>query len=90
MKLDRRTRYGAAHKAVRRRLVDMYRPGQPCALCGEQMTDPARLLDLAHSASGTWLGLAHRKCNRGDAARIGNRTRVGKAVDPAPAPRTRW
>lgn len=86
-------RYGREHRALRRGLVTEYEAqgrGWACSLCGEAMYDMPRLLDLAHApGSLSHAGLAHRRCNRGDAAKLGNVSRTGK-IDPAPTPRTRW
>lgn len=56
--------YGAAHQAERARLLALWQPGDPCALCTRPM-DSSRGLDLAHNEDRTaWLGLAHGACNR--------------------------
>ena len=56
--------YDARHVQVRARLLAQWRPGDPCALCGQPMLDKTRL-DLAHNEDRTgWKGLSHRECNR--------------------------
>lgn len=56
--------YNAAHDAKRAELLAAFRPGQPCALCGQPMASKANL-DLAHNEDRTgWKGLSHRECNR--------------------------
>jgi hypothetical protein len=56
--------YSSAHQAERARLLLLWQPGDPCALC-EQPMDSSRGLDLAHNEDRTgWLGLAHQACNR--------------------------
>jgi hypothetical protein len=57
--------YGAAHDRTRAELLVKFRPGDPCALCGEAMASRDGL-DLAHNKDRTgWKGLAHASCNRG-------------------------
>lgn len=81
--LNRSQRYGAAHRQVRAQLIAGYLPGgQACVLCGELMDDPPKMLDLAHDTAGRWLGLSHRRCNRGAAATLGNKTRTGNGPRP--------
>ena len=85
-------RYGTIHRRLRAQLVAAYENsgrGWPCALCDTPMTDDPTRLHLAHHDDGQHAGLAHAGCNTGDAARIGNVTRVGRH-DPSPRPRTRW
>lgn len=71
--------YGREHKAMRALYVKAYIPGVTCcALGGEVLTQPARLLDLAHNEDRTAvLGLACYKHNRGSAALKGNAARWG-------------
>lgn len=86
-------RYGTHHRRLRTQLVAAYEAdgrGWPCALgCNQPLTDDPTLLDLAHTDSGGHAGLAHRRCNTGDAARLGHDRRNGRH-DPQPRPRTRW
>jgi hypothetical protein len=85
-------RYGTAHQQTRRLYVANYWPGQPCVLCHLPMTGPARELDLAHAEGGGYLGLAHRRCNRGWGQAETNRMIArGGVADPLPrSSRTRW
>jgi hypothetical protein len=79
--------YGAAHIHALRRARAAWRPGDPCAHCGQPMwvmwvTDPRNprrricVLDLGHNADrSAYVGLAHRACNRSEGASRGNRMR---------------
>ena len=69
--------YGPAHQKLRRQRLAQWRPGDPCAHCGQPMMyrwllmpDGRRtsLLDLPHNEDRTGYlpGLAHRNCNRRD------------------------
>lgn len=68
--------YGAAHVALRARLLKAWKPGQPCARCGQPMwhrwtTDKAgrkvSAIDLGHTDDRrAYTGLEHRACNRRD------------------------
>lgn len=86
-------RYGTHHRQLRAQLVAQYEAdgrGWPCSLCSEPMVDDPTTLHLAHTGDGAgWLGLAHGRCNTGDAARLGHDRRLGK-LDPRPRPRTKW
>jgi len=69
--------YGQQHRAERERRLLLYRPGDPCAHCGQPMTwwplaYARRWLDLPHNADRTGYlpGLAHRRCNRRDGQRM--------------------
>lgn len=69
--------YGRPHQAERKRRLAAYKPGDPCAHCGQPMTYwplsvARRYLDLPHTAdrSGYLPGLAHRYCNRRDGQRV--------------------
>jgi hypothetical protein len=88
---DHSRRYGTAHRQARAQYVAAYLPGVTrCCLCGEPMTDWPSALDLAHDESGMlYLGLAHRRCNRGYGQAETNRQRAAM-VDPLPRPGTRW
>lgn len=56
--------YDAKHDRVRAQLLEQFRPGDPCAICGKPMVSAANL-DLAHNETRTgWKGLAHARCNR--------------------------
>lgn len=88
-------RYGTTHRHLRTHLVTRYEQdgrGWPCALCDQPMHDHPSQLHLAHNADSSHAGLAHKACNTGDAARIGNRTRHGYdgQPNPQPRPRTQW
>jgi hypothetical protein len=74
--------YGHLHQAERGRRLKLYRPGDPCAHCGQPitwwpLTVARRHIDLPHTADRTGYlpGLAHRYCNRKDGAVRGNRMR---------------
>ena len=77
--------YGWAHIQVRNALLARWRPGDPCARCGQPMLyrwilrpDGRRVsaIDLGHTTDRSgWVGLEHRRCNRGEGARRGNRMR---------------
>lgn len=68
--------YGAAHVALRKRLLAAWTPGQPCARCGQPMLyrwllmpDGRKVsaIDLGHLDGKTgYAGLEHRACNRRD------------------------
>lgn len=68
--------YGAAHVALRARLLAAWKPGQPCARCGQPMwhrwtMDAAgkrvSAIDLGHADDRRgYTGLEHRACNRRD------------------------
>lgn len=71
------SRYGRAHRAVRRRLLPQA-IGQPCARCGRPITADDEV-DLDHRDDGDgYLGLAHSACNRSAGARKGNARRANK------------
>ena len=58
--------YGRAHRQLREKLLAQWKPGDPCAHCGQPMRDKSRL-DLAHTADRSgYRGLAHDVCNRGN------------------------
>jgi hypothetical protein len=78
----RRRGYDHRHKLTRR----AYLPaayGQPCARCGETMTE-GQDLDLDHTDDRTgYLGFSHRACNRAAGARAANAVIAARnAVDP--------
>jgi hypothetical protein len=68
--------YDGEHQAVRRALLAVYEPTDPCARCGRALGgDPSRI-DLGHRDDGPgWSGLEHRRCNRQAGARLGNARR---------------
>jgi len=71
--------YGSSHQALRARLLAAWKPGQPCARCGQPMLyrwlltpDGKRVsaIDLGHLDGKTgYRGLEHRSCNRRDGQR---------------------
>lgn len=73
--------YGHDHQAERERRLAAYKPGDPCAHCGQPMAYSPPMarqyIDLPHTddRGGYLPGLAHRHCNRADGARRGNRLR---------------
>jgi hypothetical protein len=66
--------YGHQHQAERKRRLAAYRPGDPCAHCGQPITwwplnkVTRRYIHLPHNAdrSGYLPGLAHSYCNLRD------------------------
>jgi len=71
--------YGHAHRAERERRLALYRPGDPCAHCGQPIDWPLPLtalarrhIDLPHAPgkAGYLPGMAHRSCNRRDGQRM--------------------
>lgn len=75
--------YGSQHQKLRRQLLARWRPGDPCARCGQPMLyrwlvypDGRRVsaIDLGHTDDRRgWTGLEHMRCNR----------RAGQAVTTA-------
>lgn len=68
--------YGPAHQAERARRLRLWKPGDPCARCGQPMYGPVSRIDLGHdhaNVNGGYLGLEHAACNRADGAARGNR-----------------
>lgn len=71
--------YGAAHVALRARLLKAWKPGQPCARCGQPMWHKWKLnamgkrvtaLHLDHNDDRTgYRGLSHDTCNERDGQR---------------------
>lgn len=71
--------YGSQHQALRRQLLARWRPGDPCARCGQPMmyrwlctSDGRRVsaIDLGHTDDRRgYTGLEHRACNRRDGQR---------------------
>jgi hypothetical protein len=68
--------YDGEHQAVRRALLAVHEPTDPCARCGRPLgPDPSRI-DLGHRDDGPgWSGLEHARCNRQAGARLGNARR---------------
>jgi hypothetical protein len=85
--------YGASHQALRKQLLARWRPGDPCARCGQPMlyrwmTDGSgrrtSAIDLGHTDDRTaYTGLEHRSCNRRDGQR--KTTAVLRRRGPMPA-----
>jgi hypothetical protein len=71
--------YGWSHRKLREALLARWRPGDPCARCGQPMLyrwitgpDGRRIsaIDLGHTADRTgYTRLEHRWCNRSDGGR---------------------
>jgi hypothetical protein len=72
--------YGFPHQQLRRMLLANWQPGDKCAICGLPMWsrwafnaktgNRVRAIDLAHDrVNGGYLGLSHRRCNRGKSNR---------------------
>jgi KaiC/GvpD/RAD55 family RecA-like ATPase len=73
-------RYGHEHKQLRKRWATMVEAGQAtCWRCGQPI-HPRAAWDLGHDDTNPTMhrGPEHRRCNRGAAATIGNRTRVAR------------
>jgi hypothetical protein len=81
--------YDREHRAVRRGLLAIYHPLDPCWRCRFPLgPDPSRI-DLGHRDDGPgWAGLEHAKCGRAAGARKGNarrRARTERRVTVADA-----
>jgi hypothetical protein len=68
--------YGGEQKTLRRALLAVYDPAQPCPRCRRPLGPNPQLLDLGHvdDRSG-YSGLEHARCNRQAGARLGNQRR---------------
>jgi hypothetical protein len=68
--------YTSEQKQVRRALLAVYSPADPCARCGWPLGADTSRIDLGHrdDRSG-YSGLEHAKCNRQAGARLGNARR---------------
>ncbi len=82
--------YGWPHQRERARRLRLYRPGDPCAHCGQPMTwwplTVAReYIDLPHlpGKTGYLPGLAHRYCNRSDGQRLTTAILAARRGTPA-------
>jgi hypothetical protein len=85
--------YGTQHQRLRRQLLARWRPGDPCARCGQPMlhrwlVQPGgrrvSAIDLGHTDDRTgYTGLEHRACNRRDGQR--KTTAVLRTRGPMPA-----
>jgi hypothetical protein len=68
--------YDGEHQAVRRALLAVCSPADPCWRCGRPLGPDPSMLDLGHRDDGPgWAGLEHRYCSRAAGARKGNRQR---------------
>jgi hypothetical protein len=71
--------YGTQHQRMRRYLLARWRPGDPCARCGQPMLHRwlidasgrrVSAIDLGHTDDRRgYTGLEHRACNRRDGQR---------------------
>lgn len=83
--------YNWAHRQMRLALTPTVDAGQAnctevVCLMPSRWIRPGTYWDLAHNrVTGEWLGPAHRKCNRAEAARYKNRLRRQGIIA-----RTRW
>jgi hypothetical protein len=73
--------YGWSHVQERNRRLAAWRPGDPCARCGQPMWHKQRwsngrliaAIHLGHTADRTgYTGLEHDRCNEADGARRAN------------------
>src|SRR6185503_14110413 len=79
--------YGPDHQKRVRAAKAAWRPGQPCARCGQPITSLTMVdrrgrvvsaVDLGHvdgSGKTAYQGLEHRRCSRSAGAAMGNRMR---------------
>jgi hypothetical protein len=68
--------YGGEHQAVRRALLAVYQPADPCWRCGRPLGPYPARIDLGHRDDGLgWSGLEHRRCNRSAGGRLGHARR---------------
>lgn len=84
--------YGSSHVALRARLLAAWRPGQPCARCGQPMHyrwlpdasgRKVSAIDLGHNDQRTgWTGLEHRACNRRDGQRKTTAINRARGIPP--------
>lgn len=95
--------YGSRHQALRSRLLAAWRPGQPCARCGQPMWQRwttgasgkrVSAIDLGHvdGDKTRYSGLEHVACNRRAGQRqttAVNRAR-GRQLTPAQVQAIRW
>jgi len=73
------SKYGPAHQKMRARLIARWRPGQPCARCGQPTWDATKL-HLGHrdgAGPRAYLGLEHDRCNESAGGVVGT-SRQGK------------
>jgi hypothetical protein len=94
--------YGSQHQSMRNRLLAAWKPGQPCARCGQPMLcrwlitpsgKRVSAIDLGHTDDRRgYTGLEHRSCNRRDGqakTTAVNRAR-GRQLTPAQVQAIRW
>lgn len=82
--------YGHAHQKLRRALLAVMAPGQPCPRCGQPMW-PWQRIDLGHTDGKTaYQGLEHASCNRSAGAAYGNRLRSAAAQNGTARRSRRW
>jgi hypothetical protein len=68
--------YTSEQKQVRRALLAVYDPADPCARCGRPLGPFPELIDLGHTDDRAgYSGLEHARCNRAAGARLGNARR---------------
>jgi len=61
--------YGATHQKLREQLLAAWKPGDPCARCGQPMWKRDEI-DLGHGDTrSTYRGLEHQQCNRATSGR---------------------
>jgi hypothetical protein len=87
--------YGSSHQQLRKRLLAQWRPGDPCARCGQPMLyrwllmpDGRRVsaIDLGHTDDRqAYTGLEHRTCNRRDGQRKTAAINQARGLSPAQA-----
>ena len=70
-------RYDATHDAVRKALLAVASPTDPCVRCGRPLGPDPSQIDLGHRDDGAgWSGLEHARCNRQAGGRKGSRRRL--------------
>jgi hypothetical protein len=81
--------YDGTHQAVRKALLAVHEPTDPCWRCRRPLGPDPRRIDLGHRDDGAgWAGLECARCNRAAGARKGNalrRARTERRVTVADA-----
>lgn len=87
--------YGSQHQALRARLLAAWKPGQPCARCGQPMLyrwlidasgRRVSAIDLGHNdGKNGYQGLEHRACNRRDGQAKTTAINRARGITPAQA-----
>lgn len=87
--------YGSDHQATRRRLLAAWKPGQPCARCGQPILyrwtitpngQRVSAIDLGHTDDRrAYTGLEHRSCNRRDGQAKTTAILRARGITPAQA-----